>query len=380
MRNNGKKMFPGKNESNIFFLDKKSNINANPKKYINKNNRNNIISNLNNNNNTLKISIKCNLSINDGRKRHNSLERFNSTLLQSTRKQVIYRDNNNKKVLHTERSVDSLRKPKRILGSFSTRNYILNKNNIWDRHKSCENLRNSAEYNPLHTFSAIAQSETQYNNPGINNKKITSTKYYNKFINKPLLTEQIKNGKNKIATQEKNKKKDEIKIGLLKEQTFIIKKKNQNDQLIDLNELKKKFSQSGINIISIDGTSNSLIPINKDSVKIVLSSADISSNKFKNVERYIKKKGLEFNEIKKNHHIKYSKGIYPNKYKWSDVTYGGRENEEKKELSSRYNKNEKEKKFFKKNGISKNNFYKDVKYKNNIEVKPKRYKSVEKNQ
>ena len=109
-----------------------------------------------------------------------------------------------------------------------------------------------------------------------------------------------------------------------------------------------------------------------------MSSADISSNKFKNVERYIKKKGLEFNEIKKNHHIKYSKGIYPNKYKWSDVTYGGRENEEKKELSSRYSKNEKEKKFFKKNGISKNNFYKDVKYKNNIVVKPRRYRTVEK--
>ena len=44
--------------------------------------------------------------------------------------------------MYTERSVDSLR-PRRILGNFSTREYILNRNNIWNRSQTIDNQNNS---------------------------------------------------------------------------------------------------------------------------------------------------------------------------------------------------------------------------------------------
>ena len=91
----------------------------------------------------------------------------------------------------------------------------------------------------------------------------------------------------------------------------------------------------------------------------------------------MKNKGKKKKKKKKNYHIKFTRGIYPNKSNWKDITYGGREKFEKTEMSSKFQKDQKENKFHKKNLLSKTNFY-NVKYKNNFEIKPKRYNSVEK--
>ena len=403
MKGNGKKMFPGKNESNIFFVDKekKINVNLNPNNYINKNNNTNInktnienYSNLKNRNSNKKHNINqnklLNYTINENRTRHMSIEIFKPNSLKKNKNSNLPKENQNnkRKVLYTERSVDFLR-PRRVLGNFSTRNYILNKNNIWDKNLSLDNninnLLTSRESKPLKKYSSFSQNETE--NEKNKTKKInpklsisTNDHYYNKFINKPNLNGQNKNNKNqKIINLQKNKKSNIINNNNIapKEQEYIIKKENPDNNLIDIKELKKKFSENGVNIISISGLSSSLVPINNDTVKIIVNSNDIKSKKFNNIEKYMKNKGLEFNEVKKNYHIKFTRGIYPNKSNWKDITYGGREKFEKIEMSSKFQKDQKEKKFHKKNLLSKNNFY-DVKYKNNFEIKPKRYNSVEK--
>ena len=388
MRGNGKKMFPGKTKSNIFFIENKNKTNINPDKYVNKNNNyidtdrnknnlrniNNINSFKNNNNNQLIITKKQNISINENRKRHNSMEIFNSNKLQINNNSIFPKNkniNNKRKVLYTERSVDSLR-PRRVLGNFSTSNYILNKNNFWTKRRSMDISSDSrlTEYKPLNTNLSLHQNKNNIrDSPSNLDQKKTSKNYYNKFVNKSNSV-LAKNYHKKIYKNKKNN-------AAPKEQTFIIKKIKQDDNLIDINALKKHFSKNGINIISLSSDSTSLIPINRDSIKLILNSNDVKSNKFKNIERYFKREGLEANELKNNYHIKFTRGIYPNQSGWDDITYGGREKFEKAELSSRFEKDEKEKKFHKKNMVSKNNFA-NLKYKNNFKIKPKIYNSVDK--
>ena len=387
MKSNGKKMFPGKNDSNIFFVEKKKNSNINPNKYVNKshnpNNDNNNkfvnknIPNLNkkNINSNIKMQTKSNNSIKDNRNRNNSLETYNSNsnkLKNNNSKLVKDSQINKRKFLYTERSVDCLRK-KRVLGSFSTRNYLLNKNDIWKKHKSMDNTKNSRDYRPLNTFSSFSRNEIDNDSFSKINRKMPSNNYYNKFINKSSLEDNKKLSNKQIIKNRKNNNNPPPK-----EQTFIIKKIKPDNNLIDIKDLRKNFLENGINIISLTGLSCSLDPIDNDSAKIILNSKDINSNKFKKIEKYIKNKGLKFNEVKKSYNIKYTSGIYPKKSGWNDVTYGGREKFEKSEISSRFQKEQSEGKFHKKNLLSKTNFYKDIKYKNNFEIKPKRYNSVEK--
>ena len=385
MRGNGKKIFPGKTQSNIFFIENKNIQNRNLDKYINKgknhinkennrknlNNMNYIYLDKNNKNNQLKINKKENISISDNRKRHNSMEIFNINRLQINKNLNPKNNIIRRKSLDTERSVDSIR-PRRVLGNFSARNYILNKNSIWTRGKSMDisNDSNLREYKPLNTISSLNQNKNNIIDIAKTDRRIPSNNYYNKFVNKnnTLLDQQ---NKHKIINKNKNKKNN---ISAPKEQTFMIKKINPDDNLIDTSQLKKHFSKNGINIISLSSNNTSLI--NKDSIKLILNSNDVNSKKFKNIENYFKREGLEASEIKNNYHIKYTRGIYPNKSGWDNVTYGGREKFEKAELSSRFTKDEKEKKFHKKNVVSKN-YYRNFKYKNNFEIKPKRYNKAE---
>ena len=396
MRSHGKKMFPGKNDSNIFFLENSNGTNINQYEYININNKynnnrtNNIFHNENNPNinnrninNIENTKQKSKMTINDNRKRNMSTEIFNPNKLANNKNINLSKENqinNRRKVLYTEKSVDCLR-PRRFLGDFSARNYLLNKKNIWDKSQTIDNQNNpitEREKRPLRRFSSFSQSEVEYNNKNDDknykiNKKILSDKFYNKFINKSILIEQNTN-----MPKNRNRKNNKNNISSPKEQTYVIKKINPDNNLIDINEVKQNFSKNGINIISIEGTSNLLVPLNNDSVKIILNSNDINSKKFKNVEKYIKNKGLKLDEVKKNFHIKFTRGIYPNKANWENITYGGREKFEKSEFSSRFEKEQKKNGFHKKNILEKTILYRDLKYKNNFEIKPKRYNTIEK--
>ena len=412
MRSNGKKMFPDKNRSNIFFIDNNIKTNVNPNKYVNINNpvnnyagkynnnnakasyisRNN--QNINNNNNLRNDLLSNGVSIAGKRKlkRHRSLEILKSNNLKNKNLTINYDDNNNnkqfnrKKVLYTQKSVDYLR-PRRKLGAFSARDYILNKSNIWNGDgKSKTNLNslnnsleyqpeefkrmNNEEYKPLNTISNFSNfsldkiTNNNYNNVGKIKKKKPkepTDSYYNKFVNKKF--HKKKNQKSKKTPP--------------KEKTFIIKKVKQDDSLIDTYDLKKNFSKNGINIISISGLSNSLVPVNKDAVKIRLNSKDIKSKKFKKIEELIKDKGLKLDEIKPNYNIKFTEGIFADNMKWNDLTYGGREKFEVAKIREKFDKERKGNAFRKKQLISKN-CYSNYKYKNNCEIKPRRYKSAEK--
>ena len=393
MRDNGKKMFPGKTNSNIFFLDNNNNININPNKYVNKSNKSNDNNSNNNrlynnkknlninkinipkNNDNLRYNIITNEPITDDRRisKHRSLGAFNSNEIKKSNNIIFRPENqfNKRKVLYTERSVDNIRK-RRELGNFSVRDYFKNKKNIWSKRKSNDKLSYSVEYKPLNTISNFNQNNkiTDIKNPK-RNQKLSSNNYYNKFVNKPPLT----HNNSKIKLNKNNKKKE--KPSPPKEQTFIIKKIKNDDKLIDIFDLKKSFSKSGINLISISGISNSLVPTKEDKVKIILNPNDINSQDYKNIQRIIRNRGLKLDEEKKNFHIKFTEGIFPEKTKWNDITYGGREKFEKLKINEKFDKERKEKKFYKKQLISKNNYY-NYKYKNNLEIKPKRYKSVEK--
>ena len=235
-----------------------------------------------------------NLSVNENRKRYKSLEKLNTSFLIRNKQSLNYKDNNRRKALYTQRSVDNLKaKTKRTLGNFSTLDYVLNKNYIWEKYRlqvnSKVNSNNTSANRSLNSISVFSQTDKKCSKIPKKNKKTTSNNYYSKFINKKLLTEQNKNNKNKNkdTTQNNDKKNNRNKIVPLKEQTVIIKKINQDDKLIDTNVLKKKFSENGINLISIKGTSNSLVPIKNDSVKIVLNSKDFYSSKFNKMEKFI---------------------------------------------------------------------------------------------
>jgi len=407
MRSNGKKMFPDKNRSNIFFIDNNIKTNVNPNKYVNINNpsNNNKTSHISRNSQNMnnKTNLKNDLLSYGGSivgkrrlKRNRTLEILNSNELKKQNNTINYDDNNNnnnnkqfnrKKVLYTQKSVDYLR-PKRKLGAFSTRDYILNKSNIWNgESKSKTNLNSlnnsveykpeefkkiiNEEYKPLNTISNFSNfsidkiTNNNYNNVGKIKKKKQKDpmdSYYNKFVNKKF---------HKKKSNKKNKKSPP------KEKTFIIKKAKPDDILIDTYDLKKNFSKNGINIISISGLSNSLVPVNEDAVKIRLNSNDINSKKFKKVEQLIKDKGLKLDEVKQNYNIKFIEGIFPENMKWNDVTYGGREKFEVAKIREKFDKDRKGNSFRKKQLISKN-CYINNKYKNNMEVKPRRFKSAEK--
>ena len=228
MRSNGKKMFPDKNRSNIFFIDNNIKTNVNPNKYININNppNNNKASYISRNNQNInnKTNLKNDLfsygGAMDGKrrlKRHRTLEILNSNDLKNKNYTINYDDNNNsnnkqfnrKKVLYTQKSVDFLR-PKRKLGAFSARDYILNKSNIWNgESKPKTNFNslynsvecnpeefkqmNNEEYKPLNTISNFSNfsldkiTNNNYNNIGKIKKKKQKDpmdSYYNKFVNK----------------------------------------------------------------------------------------------------------------------------------------------------------------------------------------------------
>jgi hypothetical protein len=408
MRSNGKKLFPDKNRSDIFFINNNIKTNVNPNKYVNINNPpiNNKTSyvsrngqNINNKTNLKNDLLSGGALVGKRRlKRHRTLEILNSNNLKNKNYTINYDNNNNnnnnnnkqfnrKKVLYTQKSVDFLR-PKRKLGAFSTSEYILNKSNIWNgESKSKTNLNslnnsieykpeefkkmNNEEYKPLNTISNFSNfsidkiTNNNYNNVGKIKKKKQKDpldSYYNKFVNKKFHKKKCNN---------KNKKSPP------KEKTFIIKKVKQDDSLIDTYDLKKNFSKNGINIISMSGLSNSLVPVNEDAVKIRLSSNDINSKKFKKIEQLIKDKGLKLDEIKQNFNIKFTEGIFPENMKWNDLTYGGREKFEVAKIREKFDKKRKVNAFSRKQLISKN-CYINNKYKNNMEIKPRRYKSAEK--
>lgn len=373
MKGSGKKKFPEKYLSNIFFIDNSNKAYKNPNIYVNKN----IFNNEKNNKNILNEDRKYQNSIYESRKKNKSQEIFHTININDNNNSVFQNNNgiNRRKVLYSQKTVDHLR-PKRILGNFSTRNYILNKDRIWEKNHTKENEKDnyfftSREYIPLNTISAFSLEKRNKIKNKNQKRAINKNNYYNKFVNKSKL-----NG-SKIIKVDKNKTRNKKIFIAPKEQVFIIKKVIPDNKLIDINEIKKKFSENGVNLISISGLSNTLIPINNDELKIKINLNDVNTNKFNKIERFIKKKGLKINEVKKDYHIKYTRGIYPNKSDWKDITYGGREKFEKLEISNKFQKDHKDNKFLKKNIISKINFYQNFQYKNNFEIRPKRYKSVE---
>ena len=380
-------MFPGINASNIFFLENQKNIKKNLNKYVNKTNINSEKKNQNNQSiKETRINKDINRTKIPAKKR--VLKKFNSMTLNKRDNNPFSNKNNTikKKQLVTHRSVDNLNMKNNFKDISSTepdfsqsnlnnnlRSVDLNKIKVKHRILGSNKLNtsfNSKESHkvPVNKFSSLTQRN---NNESEKNGNIQAKNFYNKFINKNLNKKDNNNIKN--LRQKTNQNIKNIKNQALKEEVFLIKKDKMDNNIIDINGLKKNLIESGINIVSLTGVSSSLDPINNDSVKLIINSIDLDKSKLTRIEKILKNKGLKLNEIKNNYNKKFSRGIFPAKSKWNDDRYGGRETREKKELSIEFQKKRKENQFNKKNLMSKQLFY-DITYKNN---NIKRNKSME---
>lgn len=378
MKSHGKKIFPGSNSSNIFFIDNPKNNKLDLNKYINKP-HNNINSKQNINNKTIKDNSFNNQSLKMPIKKR-VLKKYNSTTLKKGDINPFSKQNEiiKKRQLVSHRSVDYFNTKKSSAKRISLTEPNLNdvsiskelkqndQNKIKVKHRILGSNKSNSSFNcktsresSQRTFTTLTQRTKR---EPMTSRKIGMDNYYNKFINK-----------NKALNDKKENINKNLNLNLKsarthryqepKEEIFIIEKEKLDNNVIDINSLKKNILGKGISIVSLTGISSSLDPINKDSVKLILNSNDVDKTKLDKIGRILKSKGLKFNELKNNYNKKFGKGIFPAKSKW-DGKFGGRENNEKLKLSLEFQKNKKENKFMKKSVISKQHFY-DITYKNN---------------
>ena len=382
MKNHGKKMFPGTNASNIFFLDNQKNIKIDPNKYINKANNNKEKNDLNN---KINKEISSNKNINGIKMpiKKRVLKKYNSTTLKKRDLIPLSNKNDNfkKRQLITHRSVDNLQIKKNPMKESLTepgfndinisnnlKNSNLNK--IQVKHRILGSNRLNISINSKTSNKISGNTNQRKSIQTERNMNVQSKNFLNKFVNKTNILNK-KNNINKNNTLLKSNEKKKYKVP--KEEIFLIKKEKMDNNIIDINSLKKNLLGNGVNIVSLTGISSSLVPINNDSVKLIVNSNDLDKSKLNKIERMLKTKGLKLDELKNNYNKKYCKGLFPAKSKWNDDKYGGRENSEKLQMSMEFKKKEKENKFHKKYVISKQQFI-DVTYKNNH---IKRNKSME---
>lgn len=388
MKKHGKKMFPGVNKSNIFFLDNQKSNKKNLDKFINKNITNN--SNIEKKNLTYKKNItNNNNAINSNTAKlpmkKRVLKKFNSTTLKKSDLIPFSNKTNTikKRQLTTHKSMDYINhlniKKDSISLTKSNLNTPFTNQKLSSNLKNC-NLNKIKSIKPRRLGSTnklnISINSNYSNNTSTikesnNNNKHYSSSTLTSFTRRKINENNKNNYYNKFINKNNNNAKNKLKMP--KEETYIIKKEKLDNKIIDIKSLKKNLIGNGINVISLTGLGSSLIPINNDSVKLIVNSNEIDSNKLNKMQKILKNKGLKLNEITNNYNKRFSKGIFPAKSKWNDGKYGGRENLEKLELSMEYKRKKDENKFHKKNILSKNNFI-DLKYKNN-EIK--RNKSVE---
>ena len=378
MKSHGKKIFPGSNSSNIFFIDNPKNNKLDLNKYINKP-HNNINSKQNINNKTIKDNSFNNQNSKMPIKKR-VLKKYNSTTLKKGDINPFSKQNEiiKKRQLVSHRSVDYFNTKKTSAKRISLTEPNLNdvsiskelkqndQNKIKVKHRILGSNKSNSSFNcktsresSQRTFTTLTQRTKR---EPMTSRKMGTDNYYNKFINK-----------NKVLNEKKENMNKNLKLNLKsarthryqepKEEIFIIEKEKLDNNVIDINSLKKNILGKGISIVSLTGISSSLDPINKDSVKLILNSNDVDKTKLDKIGRILKSKGLKFNELKNNYNKKFGKGIFPAKSKW-DGKFGGRENNEKLKLSLEFQKNKKENKFMKKSVISKQHFY-DITYKNN---------------
>ena len=239
MQRKGKKIFPGTNASNIFFLDNKKNNNIDLNKYINKTNTNKEkkISN----NKTIK-EIKSNKEIKGINKpaKKRVLKKYNSTTLKRGEINPFLHQNDDIKnrQLKTHRSVDnfkikknikniSLTEPDLSIINMNSNLKSFNLNKVKVKHRILGSNRvnmsfnaNESYRNPINKFASYtARKPKESENSKINQSK----EFYNKFINKKISnTKSINNKNNSKITMKKNENK---KYKVPKEEIFLIKKK-----------------------------------------------------------------------------------------------------------------------------------------------------------
>ena len=378
MKSNGKKIFPGSNSSNIFFIDNPKNNKLDLNKYINKP-HNNINSKQNINNKTIKDNSFNNQNSKMPIKKR-VLKKYNSTTLKKGDINPFSKQNEiiKKRQLVSHRSVDYFNTKKTSAKRISLTEPNLNdvsiskelkqndQNKIKVKHRILGSNKSNSSFNcktsresSQRTFTTLTQRAKK---EPMTSRKIGMDNYYNKFINKnKALNEKKENINKNLNLNLKSARTHRYQEP--KEEIFIIEKEKLDNNVIDINSLKKNILGKGISIVSLTGISSSLDPINKDSVKLILNSNDVDKTKLDKIGRILKSKGLKFNELKNNYNKKFGKGIFPAKSKW-DGKFGGRENNEKLKLSLEFQKNKKENKFMKKSVISKQQFY-DITYKNN---------------
>ena len=246
MKSHGKKIFPGSNSSNIFFIDNPKNNKLDLNKYINKP-HNNINSKQNINNKTIKDNSFNNQNSKMPIKKR-VLKKYNSTTLKKGDINPFSKQNEiiKKRQLVSHRSVDYFNTKKT-----SAKRISLTEPNLNDVSISKELKQNSSQ----RTFTTLTQRAKK---EPMTSRKIGMDNYYNKFINKnKALNEKKENINKNLNLNLKSARTHRYQEP--KEEIFIIEKEKLDNNVIDINSLKKNILGKGISIVSLTGISSSLL-------------------------------------------------------------------------------------------------------------------------
>ena len=147
-------------------------------------------------------------------------------------------------------------------------------------------------------------------------------KYYNKFINKP-------NGKINTKTKLNLNQNNQI--------TYELIKINNDNKIIDIQDLKKKFCRNGLNIYKINNCSSNLTPINKDKISFKINEQDTKNGKFIQIKNNLKRNGFEIKEKKINYNKSFTQETFPAKYEWTCQNFGRRDKNLSFERNTKFN-------------------------------------------
>jgi hypothetical protein len=259
----GKKIFPNKNTSNIFFIQQ-------PQQHTD----------------TSFPKTKTQSNINTTKK-VNPLHTFN-LISPKTQRTTRSTEHNN-----TQIQIQIQQQQQQAKTSFKRRNFSIDDSETKLRDKITSKIKK------------VEPDIAKFRKKKENISFLFSEKYYQKFVNK-----QPNNYNNRNALKSKN-------LGTV---TYEISKTKNDNKEIDTADVKRSFTRNGINMIKVRNSSSGMTHINNDKITFSLQEDDVRSNKFEQIKKTLIHKGLKITQkSKENYDKEISTGIFPAKSQWMDA-------------------------------------------------------------
>ena len=265
----GKKIFPNKNTSNIFFIQPEHTLSSFPK-------------------------TKTQSNINT--KKQQNIHSIPTLNLISPKT-----DRTTRSTEHNNTQIQQQSKP-----SFKRRNFSIDNSETKVRDKITSKIKK------------VEPDIAKFRKKKENISFLFPEKYYQKFVNK-----QPNNYNNRNAVKNKN-------LGTV---TYEISKTKNDNKEIDTADVKRSFTRNGINMIKVRNCSSGMTHINNDKITFSLQEDDVKSNKFEQIKKTLIHKGLKITQkSKENYDKEISTGIFPAKSQWMDPSLSKRDVVERKKV------------------------------------------------